>query len=208
MSTPITIASFLLVSGLFCCSASDEAPFGGRVDSPANKDPKTPTSAPSIDPSLEGVHPGPPYPTAREGWWPDPPFPVPTIDWSTYPPRPSTWWGLKLTPLQKVISDTCPTQRWSQNVPDIPCTKDSECGDGFCDRGQCGPIWTCGMRASLPCEKPEHCWDLLCIEGRCQSCVNDEECNVRYGGKGYMCNLPDRKPHDISACGRPAPRFH
>lgn len=207
MSTLNVVGALFLLFGLFSCSAIDEAP-GGRVDSPANKDPKAPVASPSTDASLTGVHPGPPYPTGREGWWPAAPFPKPSGDASGWPPHPSTWWGLKLTPLEKVIADTCPSQEWSQYVPDTECTKHSECGDGFCDRGRCGPIWTCGMRAGLPCEKNEHCIDLLCIEGRCQSCVNDEECNAKYGRKGYGCNLPNRRPHRISICGSPAPRHH
>ena len=41
-----------------------------------------------------------------------------------------------LSPLDWAIRDDCPPRPWSKNVPDRPCTKDSECGDGFCDAGR------------------------------------------------------------------------
>src|SRR5689334_5064863 len=34
-----------------------------------------------------------------------------------------------------------PPRALSQRVPDRACSDDSECGDGFCDRGRCAPIW-------------------------------------------------------------------
>ena len=210
MSTLNVVAALFLLFGLFSCSATDEAPFGGRVDSPANKDPKAPVASPSTDASFAGIHPGPPYPTGRTDRWPLVPYPMPSSYAGPHPPRlpPSEWWGLNLSPLERVIADTCPDQPWSQYVPEIDCTKDEQCGDGFCDRGRCGAIWTCETRAGLSCQKDEHCIDLLCIEGRCRSCVNDEECNAKYGRKGYGCNLPNRRPHRISICGSPAPRHH
>lgn len=207
MSTLNVVASLLLALGLLACSAIDEAP-GGRVDSPANKDPKVLASSSSVDASLAGIHPGPPYPTGRVDRWPLAPHPIPGEDAGPWPPRlrPSEWWGLKLTPLEKVIADTCPEQEWSQYVPDIDCTKHSQCGDGYCDRGHCSAIWTCETRAGLPCEKDAHCGYMVCIEGRCQSCMSDEECNTKYGRKGYVCDPPTRRRP--LTCGRLAPRAH
>ncbi|MCK6590454.1 MAG: hypothetical protein L6Q76_23060, partial [Polyangiaceae bacterium] len=50
-------------------------------------------------------------------------------------------WGFKLNPADKAIMDDCPARAWSKNVPKSRCTKDSECGDGFCDRDHCAPLW-------------------------------------------------------------------
>jgi hypothetical protein len=100
------------------------------------------------------------------------------------------------TPLDKTIAEACVhvpgrpdgelvwPQQWSQNVPERDCTSDDECGDGFCDRGRCSAIWTCGERHGQRCidgrvyprrHDSETC-NALCIEGRCRSCISDEEC--------------------------------
>jgi hypothetical protein len=44
--------------------------------------------------------------------------------------------GFTLSPIDKAIAQDYPARRWSKNVPERSCTKDDECGDGFCDRGR------------------------------------------------------------------------
>ncbi len=80
-----------------------------------------------------------------------------------------------LSPLEKTLIETCPERPWSTNVPDQPCTKDSECGDGFCNRGNCQAIYTCDGSAGIPCKDSKYCYG-ICIDGRCRSCISDEEC--------------------------------
>jgi len=96
-----------------------------------------------------------------------------------------------LSPLDRAISEMCPPRPLSQNVPERACTKDSECGDGFCDRDHCAAIWTCDQRYGQRCYGPEHektGWCIgLCIEGRCRSCLSNEECIAEFGG-GAECN--------------------
>jgi len=84
-------------------------------------------------------------------------------------------YGLTLTDEEKQIFDTCPRGPWSKNVPDRDCTKDAECGDGFCDRGHCAAIHTCWQNLGNRCISPRICYG-ICIDGRCRSCVSDEEC--------------------------------
>ena len=84
--------------------------------------------------------------------------------------------GIKLSPLDKAIADDCPKRAWSKNVPKHRCTKDGECGDGFCDRGRCAPFWTCNAGPGQPCVTNDHCDDRPCIDGRCRSCISDAEC--------------------------------
>ena len=96
-----------------------------------------------------------------------------------------------LSPLDRAISEMCPPRPLSQNVPERACTKDSECGDGFCNRDHCAAIWTCDQRYGQRCYGPEHektGWCIgLCIEGRCRSCLSNEECIAEFGG-GAECN--------------------
>jgi hypothetical protein len=67
-----------------------------------------------------------------------------------------------------------PRRALSQSVPDRACSEDGECGDGFCDRGRCAPIWEewYGQRCTLACQ----CGPFLCLEGRCRSCLHHGEC--------------------------------
>lgn len=193
-------SAFIL--GLVACSASDEPSFGARIESPAKVNPPlsaTPTSSSPPPTSSEPpmAHPGPPYPTGT-GPWPAPPFSKPLIYIGPWPPKPSTWWDFKLSPLEKLILDICPEQVWSQNVPDVACKMDDECGDGFCDRGHCNAIWTCRVRSGMPCITHEHCLGSsigLCIDGRCRSCKTHDECEAAHPGKGLVCNVRQRPPY-------------
>ena len=118
--------------------------------------------------------------------------------------------GTVFTPLDKAIAENFPARPWSKNVPDRACTNDNECGDGFCDRGQCAAIWTwtepygqkCG---TIPVYHPELCsgpwpdhlteskceWQermrCLCIDGRCRSCASDDECVKKYRSPAAGC---------------------
>jgi hypothetical protein len=81
-----------------------------------------------------------------------------------------------LSPIDKAIREDKPARPWSKNVPERSCTKDDECGDGFCDRGRCAAIWTHRERYGQRCESDRWCGGYLCIDGRCRSCASDEEC--------------------------------
>lgn len=72
------------------------------------------------------------------------------------------------------IAGAPPPHALSQHVKDRACSEDSECGDGFCDRGHCAPIWEeeYGQRCTMTCQ----CGSFLCIEGRCRSCLHHKEC--------------------------------
>jgi hypothetical protein len=75
-----------------------------------------------------------------------------------------------------------PPDMLSQHVPDQACSGESECGDGFCDRGRCAPIWEnwYGQQCTMTCQ----CGPFLCLEGRCSSCLYHTEC----GGSGHVCS--------------------
>ena len=95
---------------------------------------------------------------------------------------------------------------WSQNVPDRDCTTDSECGDGFCDRGHCGAIWSCetrygqrcinGIAAPSPGGGENQICEGICLDGRCRSCIADEEC-IKQRGPDFIC-----APRSHSTWGR------
>lgn len=88
-----------------------------------------------------------------------------------------------------------PPRALSQNVPDRACRADSECGDGFCDRGRCAPIWEdrYGQRCAMDCQ----CGPYLCLEGRCRSCLRHAECS----GMGGVCGIGRLSPSFAYACG-------
>jgi hypothetical protein len=79
-----------------------------------------------------------------------------------------------------------PSHALSQQVSDRVCREDSECGDGFCDRGRCAPIWedTYGQRCTMNCQ----CGSFLCLWGRCRSCLHHAECieNGNVCGRGQI----------------------
>jgi hypothetical protein len=144
------------------CSSDDQTPGGGRIEHPIAGGP---TKAPPLPPPA--VAPSPASAAVSS---------APSVD---RPPSVSELYekytGLKLSPRDKAILDDCPERAWSKNVPQRHCTKDDECGDGFCDRDRCAPFWTCHAEYGVPCERDDHCDLWLCIDGRCRSCISDTE---------------------------------
>lgn len=49
----------------------------------------------------------------------------------TAQPRPAS----TVSALDQAILEDYPPRPWSKNVPSQTCSRDEECGDGFCDRG-------------------------------------------------------------------------
>jgi hypothetical protein len=110
--------------------------------------------------------------------------------------------GEQFSPLDHAIANDCSAgfrsgnRPWSKNVPDRDCTRDDECGDGFCDRGRCAAIRTCDDRYGQRCvnglpapNRYGHyrCWG-ICLDGRCRSCQSDAECVVDSGYSGAVCD--------------------
>jgi hypothetical protein len=137
---------------LCSCSSSDQPPAGGRVEHPEPSTPAPPTTA--------SVAPTEPAPAAS----------VPS-EVEEQPSGDSS--------LDKAIAEDKPARPWSKNVPKRTCKDDGECGDGFCDRGQCAAIWTYFERYGQRCERDDQCAFRPCIDGRCRSCVSDTECGER-----------------------------
>jgi hypothetical protein len=112
---PLKVAFMALVawmglSSTASCLSDHEAPTGARIKIPRSEAPIT--GAPAAE-EQEAKH---------------------------LPPS-----GGPVSPLEKEIADDCffvseqgPVlgRSWSQNVPERDCTDDTECGDGFCDRGR------------------------------------------------------------------------
>jgi hypothetical protein len=152
----IGLAVWVALASLTSCVSSDDAPAGARVEHP--------------DPGAKA----PPPPTA----------PTPANSESSAHTRPSSdvneppsGFALSPTDIDKALREDKPSRPWSKNVPERRCTKDDECGDGFCDRGRCAAIWTYSERYGQRCEDDGRCGSsYLCIDGRCRSCVSDEEC--------------------------------
>jgi hypothetical protein len=75
-------------------------------------------------------------------------------------------------------------------VPNRACTKDEQCGDGFCDRGRCAPMSTrspYGRRCEvLP--TIHQCGVYLCLDGRCRSCVSVAECVKEMNDPDSLCD--------------------
>jgi hypothetical protein len=176
----VGLALGVSLAGATSCWSADEAPLGRRAEHP---DPRAPRPSSSADGAVDAGHPPP------EG-----PF----------------------SPLDKAIAEDCLYARglalpraWSQNVPERDCTNDGECGDGYCDRGRCAAIWTCGERFGQRCVNGEvarnpqlvnHRCPGLCLEGRCRSCVSDEECVKDRGIWRASCN-PGREKNGAHRCG-------
>jgi hypothetical protein len=134
----------------------------------------------------------------------------PRVSTSTPPP------GTGPTPIDREIAGDWPPRPWSKNVPDRECTNDNECGDGFCDRGKCAPIWTWthiyGQRCdALQLYHPRYacpafgspmvprcdlmptstrCGGYLCLDDRCRSCESNDECEKLTGSPGAVCTAP------------------
>jgi hypothetical protein len=148
----IGLTAWAGVAGMVSCVSTDDAPAGGRVEypDPGAKTPPPPAPAQATsEPSVRSPSPS-------------------DVD---EPPSRFT-----LSPIDKVIKQDYPARRWSKNVPERSCTKDDECGDGFCDRGRCAAIWTGSLSLGQRCESDGSCGSYLCIDGRCRSCASDEEC--------------------------------
>jgi hypothetical protein len=149
----IRLAASVGFASFVSCVSTDDLPAGGRVEhpDPGAKAPTSPTAPPPVN-SESSAH-TPPSSDVNE------------------PPS-----GFTLSPIDKAIREDKPARRWSKNVPERSCTKDDECGDGFCDRRRCAAIWTHYERYGQRCESDGWCSGYLCIDGRCRSCVSDEEC--------------------------------
>lgn len=126
--------------------------------------------------------------------------------------------GFTLSPVERTIMDDCPPREWSKNVPQRSCTKDDECGDGFCDREKCVPIWTCHTRYGQRCETDDHCPTSLtaCDDGRCRSLLRSEFYERKLGMKlssldktvmdtcprrAWTHNVPKRRCTNDGQCG-------
>jgi len=135
---------------------------------------------------------------------------VPTSLSSAQGPTPSSSMG-PLSPLDWAIRNDFPPRPWSRNVPNRACTKDSECGDGFCDRDHCAAIWTSwehsGQRCYGPRSEPSGLCHRPCLDGRCRSCLSDAECVKALGSAHAVCDPhPDRSGGHT--CGIPGPKLH
>ncbi len=135
---------------------------------------------------------------------------VPAPPSSAQGPNPSSSVG-PLSPLDWAIRNDCPARSWSKNVPERSCMEDSECGDGFCDRGHCAAIWTCDERYGQRCYGPQSEWsgwcNGVCLEGRCRTCLSDAECVTAALGKARVCN-PDPDRVGGRACLAPGTSHH
>ena len=159
--------------GLACaasCSPSDEARQGERVQHPVVLGP---TAAPPPPTSLTPTPAPAPVTSA-------PAVERPLLPSEIYEQRS----GRTLSPIDKAIIDDCPERDWSKNVPKRRCTKDGQCGDGFCDRGRCAAIRSCRMDYGWSCETQDDCSVRPCIDGRCRSCASEAECDWRRGRIG------------------------
>jgi hypothetical protein len=148
------LAAWVGLVSLASCVSSDDAPSGGRVEHP--------------DPGAKALPPRSPTPTQVTS---EPSAHPASSSDADKPPS-----GFTRSPIDKAIAEDKPARPWSKNVPERRCTKDDECGDGFCDRGRCAAIWTYRERYGQRCEGDDGCRSYLCVDERCRSCVSDEEC--------------------------------
>ena len=173
----IGLVAWIGLGSVASCSLDDQAPGGGRVEHPLEPGSKAPAPPLSLTPSPAEAESRAPAPSLAPPPTSTAETPASSID---RPRSPSETYeqvtGIKLSPLDRAIADDCPKRAWSKNVPKHRCTKDGECGDGFCDRGSCAPFWTCNAGPGQPCVTNDHCDDRPCIDGRCRSCISDAEC--------------------------------
>lgn len=164
------------------CSATGDAP-RCQAESPVKHQ-----RDPALASSSANVSPGPPTQT---------PDTTPSRVDCSRPHRPDEPCprvpGMALSPLDKAIADDFPSKPWSKNVPERACKKDDECGDGFCDRDRCAPIWTWTERYGQRCDASHGCPG-LCLDGRCRSCMSDAECVQATGSSAGMCTGPGAAP--------------
>jgi hypothetical protein len=175
----VWLATGASLAGTASCGATDEALSGRRAEHP---------------------EPRAPMPVSSAGGAEDVRQPYGELFW----------------PLDQVIVEDCPVvsgigtfRPRSQNVPDRDCANDSECGDGFCDRGHCAAIEGCGQWYGQSCVNDDSapnsrigsrgCYG-ICLDGRCRSCVSDEECIKDRGHPDARCG-PDRQRNGERACG-------
>jgi len=135
---------------------------------------------------------------------------VPAPPSSAQAPSPSSSVG-PISSLDWAIRNDFPPRPWSKNVPERACTKDSECGDGFCDRDHCAAIWTSwehyGQRCYGPRGQGSGLCNGLCLEGRCRTCLSDDDCVKAFGNTRAVCNpYPDRGGG--RSCGLLGPNHH
>lgn len=143
----VGLAAWMGLGFAVACSSTDPAPAGGRVEHPDPTPTPSPTT-PSVEPSSEPETPEPETPAPPEE--------------AAQRPKP--------------LEADHPARPWSKNVPKRSCTKDDQCGDGFCDRGRCAAIWTYIAQYGQLCEGTPKGGSLPCIDGRHRSCVSDSEC--------------------------------
>lgn len=172
----VGLAVWVSLGSAAACSSSEEAPRGGRIEHPGDLGPRV---SPSVAPSP------PPAATSASS--------------VNGPAEASAEREFKLSPLDKAIQADCPKRAWSKNVPSRTCNGDDECGDGFCDRGRCAPIWTCRGGYGQRCENNDWCAFRPCIDGRCSSCSSDAECAGVSGLSGAKCT-PDQAIAGAQRC--------
>jgi hypothetical protein len=174
------------LASLISCGLTDETPLGRRVEHPAPQSPSLPRSADSA------------------------------ADASPAPPEET------FSPLDKALANDCHfvpgkgrSRAFSQHVPARDCTDDSECGDGYCNRGRCAAIWTCSDRSGQRCVDggaapssgfPTRRCPGLCLDGRCRSCLSHDECIQELGASDALCGSEAKS--GMRACGLLAPTFY
>lgn len=200
-SRPFLIAFALWISlGVAAsCSSDDQATSRGHVKHPVEPTPNATQKPVMSTPPRPDLTPPETSTTVTA-----PPSVAPSVERPlSMSERYEQSTGMKLSPLEKTIMEDCPDRAWSKNVPKRRCTKDSECGDGFCDRGRCAAVWTCLSGHGQRCESDDHCSVRPCVDGRCRSCVSDAECRkiwppdgecvahtVVLGARSCIGNLP------------------
>jgi hypothetical protein len=168
----IGLAAWVALASAASCASSDKPHSGVRIEHRMNA-----SASASLAP--------PPPPSA---------FPAPPVASTAVEQSPSAQCillrseryeertGIRLSPRETALMNDCPPRAWSENVPRRPCTRDDQCGDGFCDRGRCAEIWSCGSDYGRECTKGvDNCYLYPCIDGRCRSCTSNAECDWKRG---------------------------
>jgi hypothetical protein len=189
----VGFAAWSSLSGAASCSSNDQVPGGARVQHRAEPGPNVELSPTKASPPPTSVAP----PPASAAATPAPSEDRPRSRSEMYEQKT----GLKLSPRDKVILDDCPDRAWSKNVPQRRCTKDDECGDGFCDRDHCAPFWTCSAWYGMRCDSDDYCGLRLCVDGRCRSCISDKECVSTRDNQDPTCTDDPWVPGSRSCSG-------